>query len=72
MVINNGLIINYGQGGTEFTYPCSFTTTWCCTAILIDNNANYSCRVQSNSTITIAYIHRGGSYNPFKIIAIGY
>ena len=66
------MIINYGRGKDDFYYPCSFTTTWCCTAMLIDNAENFSCRVKTNSTVALAYIHKGGSQNQFKIIAIGY
>ena len=70
--INNNLLINYGTGHDVFYFPVSYTAYYSCTAMLIDNGGNYSCRITTASTNTVAHINKGGSTNNFVIIAIGY
>lgn len=53
-------------------FACAFLSHYACTAMLIDDGANYSCRLMSSSTLTEAVIHKGGSVNKFKLIAMGY
>ena len=72
LVFNNGLLINYGRSLDTFTFPVSYTAYYSCTAMLIDNGGNFSCRITTASTNTVAHINKGGSGNEFVIIAIGY
>lgn len=66
------MIVNYGKGLNDYVFALSFTATYACTAMLNDNAANYSCRIMTHSTLAIAYIHKGGSMESFRIIAVGY